>query len=130
MLNKPDCCFLVKCCVIDGSANSQITIHELDNFIKKFKVRSEDVNLLIFDAASYMCRAAKVLKEIYPNLLHVTCLAHLMHNCALKVNSFYEKVDDLVAAVKASVVKNKSRAANFDVCGRLPQPVVTASWRS
>ena len=40
--------------MIDGSANSQKIIHELDDVIKKFKVRREDVNLLISDAASYM----------------------------------------------------------------------------
>ena len=77
-------------------------------------VRKEDVNLLIPDAASYMCRAGKVLKEIYSNLLHVTCLAHLMHKCALKVKSFCTKVNDLIAAVKPSVVRNKSRTADFD----------------
>ena len=53
-----------------------------------------------------------------------------MYNCALKIKSFYMEVDDLIAAVKASVVKNKTRAADFDVCGRPPQPVVTrwGSW--
>ena len=51
-----------------------------------------------------MCRAGKVLKEIY----FKACLAHLMHNCALKVKSFCKEVDDLIAAVKASVVKNKT----------------------
>ena len=72
-----------------------------------------------------MCRAGKILKEIYSNLLHVTCLAHLMHNCASNVKSFCKKADDVIAVVKASVVKNKSRAADFDVYGRPPQPVVT-----
>ena len=71
-----------------------------------------------------MCHAGKFLKEIYPNLLHVTCLAHLMHNWALKVKSFYNEVDNLIATVKASVVKNRSRAADFDVCGRPLQPLV------
>ena len=56
-----------------------------------------------------MCSAGKVLKEIYSNLLDVTCLARLMHDWALKVKSFYKEVDDLIAAVKASVVRNKSR---------------------
>ena len=53
-----------------------------------------------------------------------------MQNCALKIKSFYKEVNDLIAAVKASVVKNKTRAADFDVCGRPPQPVVTrwGSW--
>ena len=70
------------------------------------------------------------MKEIYSNLLHVTCLAHSMHNCALKVKSFCKEVDNLIAAVKASVVKNKSRTADFDAYGRPPQPVVTCwgSW--
>ena len=58
-LDKPDYCFLVQCCVIDGSANSQKIIHELDDVIKEFKVRKEDVNLLISDAALYMCLLAK-----------------------------------------------------------------------
>ena len=59
-LDKPDCCFLVRCSVIDGSANSQKIIHELDDVTKKFQVRRKDVNLLISDAASYMCRAGNV----------------------------------------------------------------------
>ena len=48
----------------------------------------------------------------------------------MKIKSFYKEVDDLIAAVKASVVKNKTRAADFAVCGRPPQPVVTrrGSW--
>ena len=129
-LDKQVCFFLVKRCVINGSANSQKIIHELDDVTKEFKVMKEDVNLLISDAASYMCRAGNVLKKIYSNLQHVTCLAHLMHNCALKVKSFCKEVDDLIAAVKASVVKNKSRASDFDVYGRPPQPIVTGwgSW--
>ena len=72
-----------------------------------------------------MCRAGKGLKEIYLNLLHVTCFAHLMHSCALKVKKFYKEVDDLIAAIKASVVENKSRASDFDVYGRPAQPVFT-----
>ena len=86
--------------------------------------------MLISDAASYMCRAGKIFKEAYPNLLHVTCFAYLMHNCALELKSFCKEVDNLIAAVKASVVKNKSRAADFDIYGRPPQPIVTCwgSW--
>ena len=36
----------------------------------------------------------------------------------------------MIAAVKASAVKNKSKAPDFDVCGRPRQPVVTCwgSW--
>ena len=48
----------------------------------------------------------------------------------VKVKCVYNEVDNLIAAVKASVVKNRSRAADFNVCGRPPQPIVTrwGSW--
>ena len=77
--------------MVDVSANSQKIIHELDDVIKELKIRREDANLLISDAAFYMCLAGTVLEKIYPNLLHVTCLAHLIHNCALKVKVFARK---------------------------------------
>ena len=77
-LDKPDCCFLVRCSMIDGSANSQKIIHELDDVIKKFKVRREDVNLLISDAASYMCRAGNVLKEIR-SYIQTSCMLPVLH---------------------------------------------------
>ena len=40
------------------------------------------------------------------------------------------EVDNLIVTVKASVVKNRSRAADCDVCGRPPQQIVTrwGSW--
>ena len=57
--------------MIDGSANSQKIIHELDDVIK-FKVRREDINMLISDTASYMCRAGKVLNEVYPTACYLS----------------------------------------------------------
>ena len=65
---------------------------------------------------------------MYSYLLHVTCPAYL-HNCALKVKRFCTEADNLITAVKASTVKNKSRAADFYRCGGPPQPPVTC-WRS
>ena len=29
------------------------------------------------------CLAGKTLKELYPTLMHDTCIAHLLHNCAI-----------------------------------------------
>ena len=70
-LDKPDSCSFGKYSVIDDSPNTQKIVYELDDVIMKFKVRRDHVNLLICDAAAYTCRAGKVLKEIFPNLLHV-----------------------------------------------------------
>ena len=54
-------------------------------------------------------------------LFHVTCLAHLMHNCAMRIKDHYDLVDQLISRVKAATVKNKRQVA----IGTPPHPVVT-----
>ena len=79
-----------------------------------------------------MALAGKTLKEFYPYLLHVTCLAHLLHNCAMRVCAHFKNIDAVVKAMKAATVKNKERCKNFRDAGlpSPPAPVVTrwATW--
>ena len=42
----------------------------------------------------------------------MTCVAHLLQNSAMKIKSYFEDVDQLIAKVKAVTIKNKSRQAN------------------
>ena len=66
---------------------------------------------------------------LYPKPFHVTCVAHLLHNCAMEIKSHFEDVDQLIAKVKAVTIKNKTRQAKFYVIGYPSHPVST-SWRS
>ena len=81
--------------------------------------------LLLSDAASYMTACTATLKVFYLRLFHVTCLAHMLHNCAEKVRGAFADVDNLVARVKAVTIKNKSRQAQFKHIGSPLEPVVT-----
>ena len=65
--------------------------------------------VLLSDAGKYMIAADISLKSLYPKLFHVTCVAHLFHNCALKIKCHFEDVDQLIAKVKAVTIKNKTR---------------------
>ena len=60
-----------------------------------------------------------MLKSLYPKLFHVTCVAHLLHNCAMKIKSHFEDVDQLIAKPETVVIKHKARQANF-FCYWLP----------
>ena len=62
-------------------------------------------------------------------MFHVTCVAHLLHNCAMKIKSHFEDVDQLLAKIKAVTIKNKTRQAKFSGIGYPPQPVPTR-WGS
>ena len=52
------------------------------------------------------------LKSLYPKLFHMTCVAHLLYNCAMKTKSHFEDVNQLIAKVKAVTIKNKIRQQN------------------
>ena len=49
--------------------------------------------LLMSDAAKFVIAAGKTIKSLYPKLFHMTCVAHLLHNCAMKIKSHFEDVD-------------------------------------
>ena len=61
--------------------------------------------------------AGITLTSLYAKLFHMTCVAHLLHNCAVKIKSHFEDVDQLIAKVKAATIKNITRQAKFSAIG-------------
>jgi len=53
--------------------------------------------LLVTDAAPYMVKAGKHLKVFYPNLIHLTCIAHAAQLVAEKVREQFSLVDKFIA---------------------------------
>ena len=47
----------------------------------------------------------------------MTCVAYLLHNCAMKVKSHFEDIDQLIAKVKSAALKSETRQANFATIG-------------
>lgn len=127
---RPEKTYLVECKPLCSSPNKDIICQAVDDISRQLNVKRGNFCLLLSDAASYMKSAGATLKQLYPRLFHVTCMAHLLHNCAMKIKSHFPEVDNLIARVKAATVRNKVRKAMFSSIGYPPQPVVTrwASW--
>ncbi|XP_064414305.1 uncharacterized protein LOC135357041 [Latimeria chalumnae] len=94
------------------------------------------------DSAMYMQRLVKDLKEMHPNLLHIPCIAHLLHvaiDQALKTNQF-RNINKFVVHFPAIFKHaNKQRRAFFKVCAsnnispsdlHVPPHVVPSHWFS
>ncbi len=120
----PEKVYVVDCSVVE-SVNQAVVVTKIDDVLKKLDVQRNNFVLLLSDAASYMTACTNALKLLYPRLFHVTCMAHLLHNCAEKVRSHFADVDNLIARVKAATVKNKNRRQKFSEIGSPPQPVLT-----
>lgn len=84
---------------------------------------SERVLIFISDAAPYMVKAAKSLLLFYPNLLHVTCLAHGLHRVAEKVRDVFAPVNKIISSGKKIFLKAPVRVAVYkEMCPDLPLP--------
>ena len=90
-LDAPTQTFLVDCHPLDSGSNvnSSIILHTEDDVLRQLEIKRENFSLFLTDAARYMSLAGKALKELYPSLMHVTCVAHLLHNCAIRVRAHF-----------------------------------------
>ncbi len=101
----------------------------VDAAIKDCNVASEDFGVILTDVEAYMKSAEIALKKTYAKLFHITCVVHLMHNCATRVKEYYDGVDALISSIKHLNLKNRDMRMRFDEIGTLPQPIVTR-WTS
>ena len=79
-LDAPNQTFLVDCNPLDSGSNvnSSIILYTVDDILRQLEIKRENFSLFLTDAARYMSLAGKTLKEFYPSLMHVTCVAHLL----------------------------------------------------
>ncbi|KAF7685225.1 hypothetical protein CDIK_4026 [Cucumispora dikerogammari] len=85
---------------------------------------------MVSDAASYMIKSIVVLGLLFPNIRHLTCIAHLFHNCAMQIKSFYMNGGDhLIFSIKSLTFKNNTGEQMFISVPTRPDSVVTR-WRT
>ena len=133
-LDAPNQTFLVNCHPLESgrNVNSSIILHTVDDILRQLEIKRENFSLILTDAARYMSSAGKTLKELYPSLMHVTCVARLLHNCAMRVRAHFKIIDEVITTIKAATIKNKDRKKDFHDAGlpSPPDPVITrwATW--
>ena len=129
-LQAPHASYLYDCQPLKCATDNNIIAQAVDNAVRNLGINRSCFCLLLSDAAKYMIAASITLKSLYPNLFYVTCGPHLLHNCAMKIKSHFEDVDQLIAKVKAVTIKNINGQAKFSTIGYPPQLVPTRlrSW--
>ena len=122
-LDAPNQTFLVDCHPLNSGSNvhKSITLHTVDDILRQLEIKRENFSFFLTDAARYTSLAGKTLKELYPSLMHVNCVARLLHNCAMRMRAYFKNIDEVIATIKAATIKNKDRKKDFLDAG-LPSP--------
>ena len=122
-LDAPNQTFFVHCHPLESGSNvnSNIILHTVDDILRQLEIKRENFSLFLIDAARYMSLAEKTLEELYPSLMHINCVAHLLNNCAMRVRAHFKNIDEVIATIKTSTIKHKDRKKGFHDVG-LPSP--------
>ena len=86
------------------------------------------IRLLLTDGAPYCIKAGKGLLGIFPELIHLTCLAHALNRVAELARVTYPKINKLISEVKKIFVKSAQRKRDFQAYCQVPlppEPVIT-----
>ena len=90
ILETPHAIYLYDCQPLKCASHSNIIARAVDDAVKNLGINKNFFCLLLSDAAKYLIVAGITLKSLYSKLLHVTCVEHLLHNCAMKIKSHFE----------------------------------------
>ena len=90
--------YVLDCSIVE-TVNQQVVTVKINDALKKLDIQRHNC-VLLSDAARYMTACTTALKLLYPRLFHITCMAHLLHNCAENVlcditNDFCPVLEDL-----------------------------------
>ena len=124
-LVEPATTYLYECRPLSSTPTGVDICRAVDEALRNCNVSPEKFSLLLTDAAKYMKSAASGLKFTYSTFFHVTCIAHLMHNCAMHVRDNFGAVDEVISCMKKLTLQNRDIRAIFDNIGVPPHPVVT-----
>lgn len=73
--------------------------------------------------------SGRLLKSLYPNLIHITCIVHALHNVCETIRNEFEILNDFVSKTKQFFLKNPTRIQLFkDMVPGVslpPAPVIT-----
>ena len=105
-------------------------INDCCRIVYPSEIKYNRLKLVVSDQAAYMVKAVRNLKGIYPNVNHVTCLAHALHRVCEKIRKDHEKTNSLISAIQSILCKSPFRRQMYVRVTGLPLPpkVVITRW--
>lgn len=91
------------------------------------------VKLVITDGAPYMKLTFENQKKtLYPNMIYVTCIVHMIHRVAERIKEKNNLLNSFIANMKALLVKSGKRQDSFKehTALKLPPKAIPTRWGS
>lgn len=93
-------------------------------------INFDRVKLFLSDQAKYMIKAESSLKNVFPQMKHVSCIVHVLNLVAEKIREINPLTNQLIASMKQIFSKCARRKLEFQSITKLklPPKVGTTRW--
>jgi hypothetical protein len=78
------------------------------SFAHNYECDVSKVLLFVSDAASVMLKTGKLLKNYFPNMLHLTCFGHGLHRICEFIRDIFPDINSLISLFKKKLLKSPS----------------------
>lgn len=124
--------FLIKTVELDRT-NAQTVNQQIMNLLIELYngvIIFENLWLILSDMAPYAVKAVKMLKPLFPNLKHVTCLCHMLHRICEAMRTNSPTLNLVASELKRILVKNKENQEIFNkvTTMKLPKFPIITRW--
>ena len=86
-------------CIEVENTSAENLMREVNFRLQKYAKEVKDLEnfrLLVTDRASSCLKLGRLLREYYPNLIHVTCLCHALHNISEYIRKKCAQIDRFI----------------------------------
>lgn len=116
-----------------NKTNADTVMAEIMNVVTALcegNLMGSKLKLVVSDMAAYALKAGRMLKQILPNIKHVTCLAHMLHLLCETLRKNLPLSDNLFAKLKHMLNKNKNNQQLFyaETNLKIPKFPVITRW--
>ncbi len=96
-----------------------------------YHLANQHLKLFVSDGASEMVAAAKVMKQMIPNLLTFTCVCHALHNLSISILKCYPKAVAFVSALNNALFSSPPKIVmlrGMPGFEKLPPKIIPSRW--
>jgi hypothetical protein len=87
--------------------------------------------LIVSDQAKYMLKAMERLKNYFPKLNHVSCLANALSLTCESIRGNCDNVNNFITLMKFALKNSPKRIQKFkDICNKMPPTPIITRWGS
>jgi hypothetical protein len=121
---EPSKAMLLSTTFVDRTNNKTVSQCIIDSLGQLWSgaIHYDRLWLIVSDQASYLLKAVKNLKDLFPNLRHITCIAHALHRVSLIIKDENPEVNQLISLFKEIMVKSPLREYEYKEQTGLPMP--------